>query len=379
MNQKKGTIAVRSIKNRLRLQWSWAKSKGGTGERFSFTLELDDDPVNRRQAELKAALIQRDIESGHFDPTLSKYRPNGFKKNGEILYLKDLFNKFIQFKKISLRETSLEKYFALNKHIEQFFGERLSDQVSTHDCTQFRDWLLTKQQPSTTYERLVLLSAAFDWAIDEKLLATNPCKIVARSMDVPRSDDPQPFEADEALKIIEAFVQDPEYAYYSDLVIFLFNVGCRFGEASALQWKHLSRDCSEITIREAIDRKKNRKSTKNGLIRHFGITPELQQILLDRRPPNYSPDDLVFPSRRSGSTISDRTFNDVWTSVLSRTTVAYKPPQKTRCTFVSLSLMDGQNPLEVCEITGHDRETMFEYYARFVGKPKARSLYLRRF
>jgi integrase len=198
---KKGTVAVQSIDNRLRLQWTWAKSKGGDGKRYWLTLELDDDPVNRAQAELKAALIQRDIDAGGFDATLTKYRPSKV-INGDIDLL-NLFIQFIEIKKISLQKTSLEKYKALKKHIEQFFGKKPVAQIDSKLCAEFRDWLLQRQQPSTVYERLVLLSACFDWGIEQKLASVNPCKAVAEAIEVPAKEDPQPFEREEVRKIIE--------------------------------------------------------------------------------------------------------------------------------------------------------------------------------
>jgi integrase len=377
MTQRKGNVVVQTVNDRLRLQWTWTKALGGDGKRYWLSLGLYDDAVNQTIAQNKAAVIQRDMETGHFDPTLSKYQPDS-KKNGDIDLL-NLFIQFIEFKKISIGSTSLEKYSVLKKHIEQFFGLKLASETSSKDCFDFRDWLLQKQQPSTAYERLVLLSAAIDWGIAQKLVSENPCKVVVDSMQVSTQSVPHPFEAGEALKIIAAFRESPDYSFYLDLVIFQFSVGTRFGEAAALQWQHLSRDCSKITISEAVNRSKQRKSTKNHKVRYFEIPPELSAILLARRPPGYRPEGLVFPSRRSGGMISDRTFNDAWWAVVSKLDVQQLPPSKTRCTFVSLSLIDGQNPLEVCAMTGHDPKTMFEYYARFVGFPKARSLYRLRF
>lgn len=369
MAQRKGAIAIQSLNNRLRLQWTWAKSKGGDGGRYWLTLELDDDPVNRAQAQLKAQLIQRDIESGHFDATLNKYRPN--LSANDDRGVSELFEQFLQYKKLTLRKTSLEKYEALRKHVEQFFGNKPVDQITPNRCGEFRDWLLKRQKPLTAYERLGMLAACFEWA---KL--PNPCKTVLDAFEVPPQQEPEPFTREEVRRIIQAFISDPEYSFYSDLVQWLFGVGCRFGEAAALQWKHLNHNCSEVWIGEAIGRDKARKSTKNRKVRRFELAPHLQQMLLNRRATNYNPEDLVFPSRRAGRAISDRTFSDrAWGLMLQKAGVAYRKPYSTRHTFVSHSLMAGQNPLEVCEITGHTKETMFEFYARFAGKAAVRVLY----
>jgi integrase len=100
-------------------------------------------------------------------------------------------------------------------------------------------------------------------------------------------------------------------------------------------------------------------------------------MLLARRPEEVEPNALVFPSRKLDSvSISDRTFHrNAWKVCIKKAGIVYRKPYNTRHTFVSLSLLAGMNPLEVCAITGHRKETMFSYYARFVGVPVVRSLY----
>ena len=371
-SNKKGTVVVEAIKGRLRLRWSWAKSKGGDGKRQYLSLELDDDPINRAQAELKAKIIEADLKTGQYDPTLRKYRSDSWSD----LSLNSLFAQFVNFKKRSIRSTSLEKYIALKKHIGQFFGERSASAVTVDDCVGFRDWLCEWQSPITTNERLGLLSACFDWAIASKMLGSNPCKEVLKAFVVPEKQDPDPFSKGEVIKILDQFNLNTYYSYYADFVLWLFGTGCRFGEASALQWKHLDRKCSSVWIGESIGRDNERKGTKNNKTRRFELDARLQAMLLKRRPEAYQPDDLVFPSPRTKGRIRDDDFRDrAWVTILSEAKVPYRKLYSTRHTFVSHSLMAGQNPLEVCEITGHDKETMFEFYAKFVGKPKARALY----
>jgi integrase len=337
---RKGSVVVVSVKGRLRLCWSWPKSIGGTGERYYLTLGLDDDPVNRKQAELKASLIERDRRSGSFDPSLNKYRSQQWREIG----LNDLFKSFIKYKKQTItRRTSLEKYEVMVKHLQTFFGDREAAKISSADCAGFRDWLLKRQCPLTASQRLGLLSACFEWAVEAKSVAANPCRAILEAMEVPKTQEAEPFSREEVRKIVAAFEADSDYAYYADLVQWLLGVGCRFGEAAALQWKHLNRNCSEVWIGESVGRDRERKSTKNLKVRRFDLHPRLQQMLLHRRPPSYQLEDLVFPSRRAGGCISDRTFSDsAWPKMLAKATVPYRKLYNTRHTFVSHSLMAGQ-------------------------------------
>ncbi len=64
----KGSVVVRSTKNRLRLVWTFC------GKRYFFALELPDTKANRAIAEMQAKQIERDIINDLFDPTLETYR-----------------------------------------------------------------------------------------------------------------------------------------------------------------------------------------------------------------------------------------------------------------------------------------------------------------
>jgi hypothetical protein len=64
-----GTVTVLAEDNRLRLRWSVG------GKRFNIATGLADTPINRRAAEAKARQIELDILAGHFDETLTRYKP----------------------------------------------------------------------------------------------------------------------------------------------------------------------------------------------------------------------------------------------------------------------------------------------------------------
>ncbi len=163
--------------------------------------------------------------------------------------------------------------------------------------------------------------------------------------------------------ILSEFRDDRYYAYYADFVEFLLSTGCRIGEAIALQWKHLNDDCSKIWIGENISRGGIRNATKTNRARQFKLTSKLQQLLLQRRPAQWTEDTLVFPARKGG-TMDDHAFcNRAWLSVLAKTAIEYRCPYNCRHTFISHSLAKGLSPMLIAEITGHDPEVLFKHYA----------------
>ena len=57
-----------------------------------------------------------------------------------------------------------------------------------------------------------------------------------------------------------------------DFVAVLFGVGCRFGEAAGLKWKHLGAGFSRVWLGESISRG-HPKSTKTGRARTVVLSP----------------------------------------------------------------------------------------------------------
>lgn len=348
----KGTVSVQNFRGRLRLCWSFQ------GERYYLYTGLLEGKVNRLVAESKARIIQADIATGNFDRTLAKYKPECDRI--QKISVVDLFQRFTDHKAKSVYPQSLLKYTGLLGHLKQFFREKPANKVSDQEAEQFREWLLKKLQPITIRERIALLNACWKWAEKKRLVKENPwTEIVVK---VPPKQRVKPFTKAEIERILQGFKSDSDYHYYLNFVEFLLFTGCRIGEAISLKWKHLNENCSVCWIGESYYRGMV-KETKTGLARFVTLTSRLQRMLLARRPAGYKSDDLVFPSRRGGY-IDDHNFrNRAWKTVLSRAGVEYRKPYATRHTLTSHALDMGMSPAEIAELTGHQVQTLFRYYA----------------
>jgi integrase len=109
----KGTVAVQSDSGWLRLRWSWGR------KRYTMAIGLPDTKINRIVAERRAKLIEQDIATDQFDPTLSKYRR--IEQREDSIEVVELFDRFSQFKAKSLDAHSTQKYAGLMGHLRQFF------------------------------------------------------------------------------------------------------------------------------------------------------------------------------------------------------------------------------------------------------------------
>jgi integrase len=74
----KGEVGVSLDRDRLRLNWRYA------GKRYYLYLGLPDTRINRIVAEGKARMIEGDMATGNFDPTLVKYKPVAAEPESQI-------------------------------------------------------------------------------------------------------------------------------------------------------------------------------------------------------------------------------------------------------------------------------------------------------
>jgi integrase len=363
----KGAVAIRTVRDRLWLRWHYQK-------RYELAIGLPDTATNRKVAERKAKQIELDIASGHFDETLAKYKART--QGSNALSVGDLFNSFIKYKSNYVLDQSLDKYKSLLNQLTQFFKTRSVKAVGEGEAVAFRDWLGKKIKPSTLKERIGLINSCWQWAEKQKLVENNPWTSAIASVKVPPSQRPKPFTREEIGLILQGFRTSYYYAFYLDFVEFKLCTGCRTGEAIALCWRHLTDDCSEVWFGESMARGKGRKATKTNRARSVRLTPRLKKLLLDRRPLNFNPDALVFPSPR-GSVIDHRNFSQrAWKTVLSDAGVPYRRPYHTRHTLVSHAIELGMSVADVSQITGHLPETLMRHYLGGVnGKPELPDLF----
>jgi integrase len=351
----KGTVVVQVFKERLRLVWSYA------AKRYFLYLGFPDGKTNRIVAGQKARQIEGDIATGNFDPTLKKYKPEAVLRRSQISAV-TLFERFTESKLKYLASATLAKYTAITGYFKQYFKDKPAGAIATQEAEAFTNWLITQIKLITAKDRLALIKACWRWGIDRGLIESNPWEEMTKRVKPAPKQPPKPFSLEEIGAIVQAFRTDRYYSHYANYVEFLFGTGCRTGEAIGLQWKHISDDCSTVWIGESLSRGV-RKSTKTNRARTIGLTPKLQAMLLARRPADYDPDGLVFPSPK-GNAIDDCNFrNRAWKTVLTRLEIDYRKPYTTRHSLVSHALDLGMNPVMVAQLTGHDVRVLYQNYA----------------
>lgn len=219
--------------------------------------------------------------------------------------------------------------------------------------------------PRTVINIYAVLHAMFRDAVVDEVVRSSPC--VLRRGDLPAKHDADPewragavFTRAELERIISS---DKIPADRRTFYALLFLTASRFGEVSALRWRHYDSEAKplgRILIASSYSTKaKAIKSTKTKGTRKAPVHPVLAAILAEwqltgwpeltgRKHPE--PDDLIVPSREG----SNRSVNHMlkrFHEDLERVGLRSRRQHDTRRTFRSIALDDGANPARVPWIT----------------------------
>jgi integrase len=271
-------------------------------QRYHICLANQNNPVGYEWAKIKQATIEKDILSGHFDPTLLKYKSRKSGKNPTEITAVELFEKYASYrlKEGSLSDSSIGRLKAIASKLKQLLGDKLAEKVNESTAkAAIAKWSESASTQSIkTY--LGYLKLCWEWAKGKYHTADlNPwveCLDRARS----RGNSGQsrkrvnPFTIVELQAIIAGFKSHPHYSHYTEFVTFLASTACRPGEAAGLRWRHLELDFTTASIEESISRgNQNKKGTKTGKSRTVKLSPTVRSMLaarFDRLKPQ--PDDL---------------------------------------------------------------------------------------
>lgn len=358
----------------------------GFSKQFYISTGLKDTKRNREIIRTKRDAIANDIILGRFDQTLESYQFRASSKPIVIASqpskyqydLQQLWERFTEFQSSQIEKTTiLTKYHSIANHIDRLPTRSLEDAV------KIREWGIEHLTHYTVWDLLNRLNQCCSWAKESVLICDNPFEKlkIQRPKNKSDDDDRRAFTLEQRDLIIRTFENHSLYSCYAALVKFLFLTGARPGEAFALTWADVSGDCCRISINKSCNAHRIQKGTKNGKKRVFPAKPgsKLQQTLLDYRPANYDPADLVFRSK-TGRPMSSGIMFCFWhewksgrgnkiykypgvVKTLSHVgEVPYLKPYATRHTFATWAISNGITPDKVALWIGDTVETVLKYY-----------------
>jgi integrase len=179
---------------------------------------------------------------------------------------------------------------AIDLHIVPHFGDWFIDRVTFADVVAWRD--AQKGEPITINGRLRVLKTLMADAKQILGLDFDPTERVEALPTGPKKN--RCLTPDELRRILTA-MRETEPQWYP-LTLFLAYTGARFGEGSALEWRHIDWEAETIRIELAHVRGKV-KATKTDDPRVVPLPAELAEVLKAHRV-RTGEFDLVFPARR---------------------------------------------------------------------------------
>ncbi|MBT9159566.1 MAG: Tyrosine recombinase XerD [Dehalococcoidia bacterium] len=345
---------------RVRLRWYYQ------GRQCVLSTGTKNSPVAIASAKRLAGLIEADILSGNYDPTLLKYKPRTGKR-GTVVSAVELwqhYTKAMQTDK-ALSASAMGRYRSIGNHLEATLGSLKAEAVNEAKAKDFAAYLSERRTGHTVKVYLYLLAACWDWAKGRyHVAAANPWRSpLARVKPSPRKRV-KPFTQIELATILSALQHHPHYNHYYPLVLFLAATGTRPGEAMALRWEHVADDFKSVAIGSAANRQGEIKSTKNHKERRVWLPDVVSNQLRDAH--KQSPrNTLVFPAVKGGL-LDDKRLARMWKALLADCGIPFRRIYTLRHSAISRALAAGFTPVAIAEQTGHLARTLMDVYAHAI-------------
>lgn len=434
------TIKVQSDNGSLRLQFSTKYNPIFGGKRKHQGLAMKDTPENWQRAIAIAWRIEEDLQHSDwqklFDPTFAKYGLKT-KYTAELklaapipesepeMTVGAMWEDYLIWKQPQLQPTTFELLYKVsytnplkgkvfdkknrvyslldNPIWDAHLSEQMGDYFSRFTCcvatkrsilTALSEAFLRIQSQGKTNLSLnpfVGFNSVATINKTDKYKVVNNDGSLLRWWDTEDNEtdaeekDRRAFTKDERDIIIKAFYESdkPATRQAAPLIEFLFLTGCRSGEAFALEWKDIflgkEKDCIRFN-KSYNGRLKNTQVTKTGEVRIFKIYPKLENLLLQIKPVNAKPTDLVFTQLNGKSWYigqlaklwntyelnhSKKTYvypGVVTALVESGAIDCYLSPYHTRHTFITLQAHAGTDLLLLATACGNSVEVIQRHY-----------------
>ncbi|MBA4189116.1 MAG: hypothetical protein C0467_14050 [Planctomycetaceae bacterium] len=188
---------------------------------------------------------------------------------GDCNVVRAIFELYADHLSNNREHETLKSFKNIAVHFVSMYGELKCNELKRFHCTKFLDYLKTPRkthkgtqsnQWSNTRLPLVHIKAAFNWAVEQEYIKVNPFRNIKNESSTARGDETIVTWEDFS-KVLNHYKGDRR-----DILLFLWNTGCRPNEVFHLKAKYYSKEDKAIIYKWNNEKPdyiwKNAKKTK---------------------------------------------------------------------------------------------------------------------
>ena len=279
------------------------------------------------------------------------------KKEDEKLYFKEVAEKWLEAKQITIKESTYAKYeFTINRHIFPYFENFTIKDLEQYNYNEFVTSLMVDLSAKTVKDIVCILKSILNYANDEY-----NCNIKIKRIISPKvQNENVTIMSNKEKGRLENYCRKANTLKSIGIIICL-NTGLRIGEICSLKWKDIDLDKKLIFVKTTLQRIKDKETNKTKIIidkpktqnsiRAIPISNKLYEILLPLKR-KYKDNDF-FLTGSNVKFVEPRHYQYEFKKILKKCRIKSYKFHTTRHTFSSNCIEVGMDIKSLSEILGH--------------------------